>query len=806
MSNGSINPFETPESLLPQREPLGVFLSSSGRDRIEAGRFFQLRVTVANQLEEGVSLDLWIDALTPPLQEWCREPIQHLSLAGDRSGEVVFEFAIPVNAMASQYDYSVYIEKSQPDARSTPFRKELTLQVAEPVRAAEQLARPTFRVQPVTRADNPAELLPGELLFLQVTVQNRSPRVDRLRLICKDWPAAWVEIDYPEEPAGLGTLVPASNLPLNPGERGLISVTLKPPNNKDKQEIARAGGYVPTLQLISENNPDLSLLELVYLTVLPIYDVQVNFRPLQTMVRTGPARYQVQCSNEGNSDREIILRAVSLEEDAACKFFWDRDRLLLPPQQRGTAILEAIPHPPKKQPWRGGRSINFSIELEDADNRPLPIQVFPGNLLWLPRPWWQFGLVVGQVAVAILLLIAVAIWLLVRSRAVPAIATFAATDTQYAVTSGDAVHLNWRIRRPHLLKSLVVVGRSPQGEVLSNPRTYAIENGIPVGLENLCSGTRQFLDCRNVPTDARLAANYQFELSLIPQRSREQPLPKLQTELVSVLPPPTAIAFAATQPSYTVAVEATEPEAAIAGTAVPAPAEASEPGPIALDWTIDNAAQLQQVSIVPLDAAGKALANLGQTFSLVGGLPAELQDVCTLNGMLICQGVPTLPSAVGQYSFQLSLSPSGTPTSQAAPHQIGPIAIEPALSIDVFTVDGQTAPQIDAIAGQTLPLVWKVAGGAGTVVQLLPVPGNVPLQGEEQLQVGDSSLTVTLQATDSAGNSWVKAVAIAVAPSTPAAAVAIPPADPTDSLNQSVSSGESGGRLLPRTSTPVIQD
>jgi hypothetical protein len=117
------------------------------------------------------------------------------------------------------------------------------------------------------------------VLQFEIQVLNRSERVDRFRLVCLDLPTRWVQITYPADTQGLGLVVEGDSLGLNPGEQGLILLTLNPPAE------ALADIYIPTLQLLAENNPDLALLELIYLRVLPIYQLQSE---LITLAKTGP--------------------------------------------------------------------------------------------------------------------------------------------------------------------------------------------------------------------------------------------------------------------------------------------------------------------------------------------------------------------------------------------------------------------------------------------------------------------------------------------------------------------------------------
>ncbi|NJN20535.1 MAG: hypothetical protein HC812_04185 [Leptolyngbya sp. RL_3_1] len=152
------------------------------------------------------------------------------------------------------------------------------------------------------------------MLQFQIQVFNRSERVDRFRLVCLDLPPRWVQITYPQDTQGLGLVVEGDSLGLNPGEQGLILLTLTPPAE------ALADIYIPTLQLLAENDPDLALLELIYLRVLPIYQLQSELITLARQVRTQPAQFQLLLTNEGNSPRHVAVAARDLEEPDLCTY------------------------------------------------------------------------------------------------------------------------------------------------------------------------------------------------------------------------------------------------------------------------------------------------------------------------------------------------------------------------------------------------------------------------------------------------------------------------------------------------------
>ncbi|MGK7906086.1 MAG: hypothetical protein AB4040_02500 [Synechococcus sp.] len=750
-------------------DPLAVLLTSTGIDRVAAGENFSLDVTVTNRGTSSAAINLWIEELSPPLQEWLATVRQSMALAPDRSGEVRFVMQVPAGTLTGTYRYQLVIDAPESYPEDTPISRELELQVVQPIQEAVQANDPTCLIQPTSRSDRPISIQPGSAFALQVQVHNRSQQVDRFRLRCRDCPPEWVEIAYPREDVGIGEIEISDSLPLNPGEQGGILVTIAP------SLAAIAGSYVPTLQLHSEANAELVLLEPVYLQVLPIYSLQGILYSLRTNVGGEPGRYRIELINNGNSDRQVQLTIGALEEDSPCSYFLETDDVHLPPQQSRSIPLQVQPWPAWRRPiLGGGRLFSFTVDLADPQQHPVTTPSLPGTLLWKARPWWQllpFALLVFALIVTIVVF---ALRWFVFPPPSPTILEFASSDTKLAVANGDVVRLNWQIDRADRIRELEIIGRSLDGTVTSDPVSYRFDRGLPPELEPFCLQESDRLSCVGVRTDARRAGDYIFELTLIPQKGRGSRSLTQQTEQITLAPPPRITDFSTDRTVY----EAELPDrdfkvesAAVASESVPA--IVSEAG-IALNWSVTRPEQIQDIRAIVRTPEGDPV---GQPFlfSFRDGIPSFLEEECTISDLLVCQNVPTGLRTIGTYTIELLVSPGGVPGAPPRARRIGPITIAPPPQIVTFTVNGDPVPPKlllpieDGILPTPLTLNWTAMGSEGTSAQLLPSPGDVPLSGSLELPLSPSPTTTTLmlQVTSPSGTQVVQAVAIETFDPTP---------------------------------------
>ncbi|BAZ50294.1 hypothetical protein NIES4103_29100 [Nostoc sp. NIES-4103] len=99
--------------------------------------------------------------------------------------------------------------------------------------------------------------------------------------------------------------------------------------------------------------------------------------------------------------------------------------------------------------------------------------------------------------------------------------------------------LNWQINHPEHIKELRLVGLMDDGTIGSPEKIYSINNQrLPRELRSYCTLTTKNLLCQNVPTDAKQAGNYSFQLTVIPSIKKEIPEISKSTAKVKILPIP----------------------------------------------------------------------------------------------------------------------------------------------------------------------------------------------------------------------------------------------------------------------------
>ncbi|MBE7385039.1 MAG: hypothetical protein F6J95_026960 [Leptolyngbya sp. SIO1E4] len=770
-----------------QHAPLSVILTSSGMDVATPGSRFELGVTVHNVGDRSAIVYIFIEERSPLLRQWCHSMQERLALAPDQSGEITLQIEIPATALPEILEYDLVVDGSDSYRDFPPRRYDhYQLQVLPTARTVGGAEDPTFYLDPVSSSQQPLMIQPGVSLPLQVWVDNRAERVDRFRLRGAGLPDDWhITITYPRDTQDFGLMVEAESLGLNPGERGQILVTLMPPIN------ALAGVYIPTLRLISDNQPEMNLLDLVYLQVSPTYQLQPVLQVLRNQVRTQPALFEIQLENLGNTPRDLLLSVENLEDPDSCTYTLDPSQVTpVAPQTTRRVLLTGIPQKWWQRPfYGGGRFFNFRVQVEDAESHPLTVNTLPGNLLWLPRPWWQL-LVLLLTALGVLgVVIWLIWWLFFKPPVLPQLLTFEAEDSRYAEANGEFARVSWEIDNVHRIQEVTLVGLSAEEEILSAPLTYTLDSGaLPPALLPFCTQQGRRLTCNNVRTNARQPGTYIFELTVVPQGRRpRQPITARSSTVVIEAQPlilPEITDFA---PSRLVYQEA---GASPAGGSSRADADLQiDAAGIRLNWIVTNPNELAALKLVAR-ADGKSLGELWFEIEPLPsgdiGLPEALADVCQLaSQVLVCEDVPTEIDQVGSYQFELTAVARTPPESEAEPilAETEVVTIQPiAPAIAQFQIDGENArpkyliPVTRGAAPPTITLTWAINGGATTTAELLPVPGPVGLAGNAVLPLNPMGSTlITLQATNPAGDTVARSVQIETFdpnPQDPAAAAA----------------------------------
>jgi len=697
---------ETIVQALTPGKPLSAILNPSGEHSVKSGESFDLRVTITNKGYQSALIEVKIDELTQ-IRDWCESPEERLALGANSISEVIFQFHVPPETLPGTYHYLLVIDAPQHYPEDTPIRYAQKLQVFPAIEEAVTVADPTFILLPVTTSVQPAVLQPGQILQLSIRVNNRSDKVDRFWLTCPDLEPNWFTVRYPEGVQERGLVLAGNGLDLNPDESGEITVLLNPPLN------ALAGNYFPTIRLHSANNPNLILLDVFYLEVLPVYVINVELRTLVGKVRRMAGLYEVRLNNLGNTPRQIILQAIILDEDEElCIFTFPESELItgeeinapprpwfaflpfvsppvtnpeartlvrISPSEVATIPLEVKPNKWFRRPWfGGGLLINFGVELEDVQQLPITNNLPQGTLIWQPRPWWQLLLVILTTLGSLAALAFLIWWFFFRPPAQPKIADFASVSPVYKEANNDFIRLNWQIRNPNQISAIAVTGTSVDGSAVGESKTYNFSQGIPNELKYFCA-IRTQLVCQNVLTNARQPGDYVFELKVFSKKAKDAVVDTVKTNPIKIQPveSPKIVEFFSSRPTYEEATFVTPDKIPTLGTLPPPKTQTTtlETG-ILLNWKIANPEQLKEIRLIGRSPDGSVTSPL-RLYAFNQGIPENLKPFCRFDPALRCTNIPTGTRKPGDYIFELSTIPKkgeGLPSSTL---KTDPIKIQP---------------------------------------------------------------------------------------------------------------------------------
>ncbi len=726
--------------------PLGVILNPSGEIAVVAGETCTLSVTIANEGNQSAIIDLSIiEETTEAVQQWCISPHTSLGLEPQQSREVIFKFQIPYEARPGLYAYTLKVDSPRQYRDSLPISYPGKIRVSPPVEQTRAAKDPIVTIQPSSQSDAPIIVQGGELIPLQAIVQNRSDQVDRFYLTCSDLDPDWFKVIYPEKVIEAGIITSTDGLELNPQQIGEIHLNITVPVN------TLAGLYSPTITLFSANRGEkMDLLALIHIQVEPVYQLDVNFITQVGTVSDDLGRFKIHFQNLGNTSREVNLKIIDGDGEHLCKYILEREQVKLLPYKKTVVDLQVEPPPAWRRPF-SGRVFNFVVEIEDNFDLPLNVSQFPGTLFWQPRPWWHLYLLILTVLAFLAGSIGLGWWLLTRPQPQPKIVKFTPQSTLYQAINNEVIRLNWEITEPQQIATIELKGLSPDGQVISQPITYDFSEGIPKILSDFCSQGDTLL-CVNVPTDAFKAGDYRFQIAITSKGQPSQPLPPLNTDLISILPipEPTLESFTAGNPSY----------------------EEGVSGGVKLNWKINNFQQLKELrlSVYSTNPQQKVNGNIfAYVFPPPNSIPTQLQSYCQVNqAQLMCYDVPTPVNQTGKYIFQITLISQYIPPHSLITQQTEPIEIKPRpipVEIVQFDLDGQPTPptyRVNLEQQSSLTLAWTVKGDKTLQVELLPAPGNVPPSGQlvYELSAEPKTETITLQAIDKSGQKQSRSVIV----------------------------------------------
>ncbi|MBW4599466.1 MAG: hypothetical protein KME29_07585 [Calothrix sp. FI2-JRJ7] len=712
--------------------PLSIIINPPGIQYGMPGDIVSLYAVVINEGDQSAVIDLFFsfDETFQKISGWSTSPRASLAVAPkESSDEVTFNFEIPVDALAGTYDYTFVVDSPQHYPQDTPinFPGQLKVQLKEQtvIRAFD----PTFSIIPATNPNKPITYRFDQPLQVVIKVENRSNRVDRFCLTCPDLDDSWFKISYPATGMeGVG-LFDVSALELNPNTEGEIYLEFRPPID------TLAGSYSPTIRLLSENNPDLILLDLIYINIPTNYQLAIEIYTILGKVSRKDGAYELVVNNQGNLIRELILNAKTRDEEEICTYKFDPRELRLLPNITDKASLLVKPGPWWRRPLFGQPLlINFEVNITDKQGYPLANASPQATLSWKARPWWQFLLLI-LLGLGLFAGAAYMIWRFLNPDPLR-IESFSTNEPP--LIEGDEINLNWKIDNYKRMQKLVVATKQPNNRNVLSYDKNTIKELIQPNKNNQnppCNVTRQEeLICNRVPTGITNQGQYEFELqasylqgsSLFNRRSQTE----RQTAKVQIDKKPIAEVadFKADKSQY----------------------KAGES--VFLTWTIKNPVLLNKLII-------NSKANnvpVGNPVTLVfenGNIKdPKLQKFCKEDKVLTCT-VPFTASQPGTFTYDISAI-SG---DQVSPKQAqNPVEILPKPFNIVFfrinNIDNSKSQNIVLNEGEQVSVSWKV-GGENVSVNLSLNNGEVPQTGATpKIPVDlDFPRQITLEVTDKLG-------------------------------------------------------
>ncbi|MBD2137998.1 hypothetical protein H6F32_10450 [Anabaena sp. FACHB-1237] len=746
---------------------LSVITDPAGEIVRQSGEKLTLKVTVFNQYtEKNLLIRVKIDSIKDSNQRNLCElpPPQRIGLNAGNSGEVEFTIQIPNHALPGVYKYSLILDT---DGTENPIIYERNLVIKSFVKSSKKEIDPTFTIKPHSTSSTPIAVEPGEKVNLTITVDNRSERVDKFRLICPDLNLIWrdflkdnLQIKYINNNSNSRLFTSHEALELNPGEQGEILVELTVPFN------SIAGTYSPTIRIYSDNHEQLTLLDLFYLKVKEKHDIDIFMITKIGKVQNLPGLYQIQIYNKGNTIRELEFTVESAEQqDQLCTYNPQTTSVKILPQQIEPQIVDIEVEPPKswlKRPFYG-RLFNFTVHVQDKQKIALINPRLSGVLIWEARPWWHF-LILALIILALLTGTGLLIWwLFFKAKPSAEILQFYPENVIYKEIDNKPITLNWQVSEIKKVKNIKIVGLSRDGNITSAPITYNFEQGIPQELTTDCNIEKQILTCQNIITDARKAGKYNFEMQISYEQGKiiASKTQKTTQIIIEPIPQPEIITFKPSQSQYQ------EPE------------DNNVKNGIHLSWIINqiNVNDQLQIKEKELSLTGKSanseikiLVDTKKYCQIAQTIP-KTKIPQTILKTLICENVPTNVINPGEYIFELAIVPKTTVSNQEPKiitQRTQSIKIQPIpTKIIDFKIDGQNVLpnyifNLDPQQKKQLNISWQVKGTKNIKVELLPSPGTVANNGQiyYTLSPTNNKQTITLQVTNPTGEITSKSTVV----------------------------------------------
>ncbi|MGB3650717.1 MAG: hypothetical protein WBA41_05835 [Rivularia sp. (in: cyanobacteria)] len=711
--------------------PLFVIINPPGIQYGMPGETVKIHIVVINEGQQSAVINLFFtfDETFEKISNWSSSPRASLAIApGESSDEVTFELEIPIDALPGTYDYTFVVDSPEHYPQDTPIDFPGQIKVLLKEQTVIRANDPTFSIQPATNPSKPLVYKFDQFLQVTVKVENRSTRVDRFRLTCPELDEEWLKISYPETGVEAAGLVEVSALELNPISEGQILLEFRVPTN------TLAGNYSPTIRLHSENNPDLILLDLVYIHIPTDYQLNIELNTILGKVSRKLGKYQLRLNNQGNLVRELYFSARSRDEEELCIYQFEPTEVKLLPSKSAEANLTVKPRPWWRRPWRGQPLIiNFQVDVQDKQELPIPSNSPQAILEWKPRPFWQLLLLI-LMGFGLAATVGFLIWKFLHPEPLK-IEEF--TAEKRTLIEGDEVRLRWRIANYKQLKSLAIATTQPPSNepILNSTKISQLIKGDRDKNAPCQVISQKELFCNNFKTGITTKGKYVFEIKAsYPQRQ------SLFSQRIE-------------NKTLNTDVEIREKPIAEIVDLNTDKVRYQKGENVVLSWTVNRPELLNRIEIFT-KADNNTQVEQPITFKFKDSTfeNPKLKDNCQKQSNQIKCKVSLPAINTGTFIYELkaySLNINNRPSTKNTENKVEVIA-KP-FNIVFFKINGSEQPNQVLNEGEKATLTWKVRG-EDIQVQLLPYGDILPQQGERKLDViKNFPSPVTLQITDISG-------------------------------------------------------
>jgi hypothetical protein len=705
---------------------LDIIIFPPGGEKIAPNGNSKTRVSITNQKHEaGVRLEVSLD-LNSQLQQWCKKHSHKITIGYLQSQEIEFLWDIPLQATPGTYNYNLKIAflRSTSFYSFQPKRRQLTI-LPTIVQPHINNIEPSFAITPASSSTKPITLSSRETLNLEIDVHNRSNRTDKFR-ISTDLEDAWYIIRYPETIKRVGAIDGTDALNLNPGEEGKINLCIHPPAD------TVAGNYKPEIKLHSLNYPELFLKKIAYLNIPPQYLLQVELQTILNKVSYKQGQYQITLTNQGNTFREINLKAESSDEDECCEYYLEKSSVRIPPNKTVEVKLKVQPHSKQKRPLLAAKQFNFQVDLTDKNNQPLPKNLpLKSSLFWRSRPLWQLVLLFA-LALGIISGCAWGIWwLFLKPKPQPKI-TLKSEKNEYQY--GGTIAVDWMVENPESINKIVIFD-SNLGAGNFNTKCYYFNDKLSpknctlidrVNLPRNCQTNKNIIHCsQDIFHHAKDVKSYLFKIQAITNNretiEQETTINILERPILEVLE---SLNTSKTEYKPTESIKLTFEVSDINNLV----------GEDRIFLLVNN--QPQEEPIITQE-------NIGQFCS------QTLSDryLCTMN-------IPQLPE--GKYTLGIELQYDSDGRIDNKPKRFvkqEPIIVKTPIRLNYFKINNSDSGTLEVEVDTPITVSWSVTG-KNAKVNINCIGGQLGLEGKKNLNVAEGiTQSCTLEISDEEGKS-----------------------------------------------------